>query len=48
MLNGKKLNGEFAFIRLRKAKKNDWLLIKKNDQFAVRGWDIKTGDAKSA
>jgi DNA ligase D-like protein (predicted 3'-phosphoesterase) len=48
ILNGKKLNGEFAFIRLRKAKKNDWLLIKKNDQFAVRGWDIKTGGAKSA
>ena len=41
ILSGKKLNGEFALIRFRKAKKNDWLLIKKNDQFAVRGWDIE-------
>ncbi|MES0341458.1 MAG: DNA polymerase ligase N-terminal domain-containing protein [Candidatus Humimicrobiaceae bacterium] len=47
ILNGKKLNGEFAFIRLRKAKKNDWMLIKKNDQFAVRGWDIKIEDEES-
>lgn len=44
ILNGKKLNGEFAFIRLKKAKENNWLLIKKNDQFAVRGWDINTPD----
>ena len=41
ILSGKKLNGEFALIKLRKAKKNDWLLIKKNDQFAIRGWDIE-------
>lgn len=44
ILSGKKLNGEFAFIRLKKAKKNNWLLIKKNDQFAIRGWDIKVED----
>ena len=47
ILNVNKLNGEFAFIRLKKAKKNDWLLIKKNDQFAVRGWDIKIEDGRS-
>jgi len=46
VLSGKKLNGEFTFIRLKKAKKNDWLLIKKNDQFAIRGWDIKIEDEK--
>lgn len=41
LLSGNKLNGEFAFVRLKKAKENNWLLIKKDDQFAVRGWDIK-------
>ncbi len=45
ILSGKRLNGEFTFIRLKKAKKNNWLLIKKNDQFAIRGWDIKVEDA---
>ena len=44
ILSGKRLNGEFAFIRLKKAKKNNWLLIKKNDQFAIRGWEIKVED----
>ena len=44
ILKGNRLNGEFAFIRLKKAKENNWLLIKKNDQFAVRGWDIKIED----
>jgi hypothetical protein len=34
--------------KLKKAKKNDWLLIKKNDQFAIRGWDIKIVDTKPA
>jgi len=48
ILSGKKLNGEFAFIRLKKAKKNDWLLIKKNDQFAIRGWDNKIVGTKPA
>jgi bifunctional non-homologous end joining protein LigD len=44
ILSGNRLNGEFALIRLKKAKKNNWLLIKKNDQFAIRGWDIKIAD----
>lgn len=34
ILNGKKLKGEFALIRLKKASPDDWLLIKKNDEFA--------------
>lgn len=35
ILNGEKLRGEFALIRLKKASPKDWLLIKKNDEFAA-------------
>jgi len=35
LLKGRKLNGEFTFIRFKKAKGNNWLLIKKNDEFAI-------------
>ena len=35
ILNGEKLKGEFALIRLKKASPKDWLLIKKNDEFAA-------------
>jgi len=34
ILNGNVLKGEFALIRLKKASPKDWLLIKKNDEFA--------------
>lgn len=34
VLAGKKLNGEFALIKLNGAAKNDWLLVKANDQYA--------------
>jgi len=34
ILNGAFLKGEFALIRLKKASPKDWLLIKKNDEFA--------------
>lgn len=34
ILNGKKLKGEFALIRLKISQKNAWLLIKKKDQYA--------------
>ena len=40
IMDGKKLKGEFALIRLKNTKGNNWLLIKKNDRFAVRGWKI--------
>lgn len=40
ILEGKRLNGEFALIRLKDAKKKNWLMIKKDDEFAVRGWKI--------
>lgn len=34
ILNGKKLKGEFALVRLKIKQKNAWLLIKKEDEFA--------------
>jgi len=34
-LNGKKLKGEFALVKLHSAEDNSWLLIKHNDEFAV-------------
>jgi len=40
IMEGKKLNGEFALIKLKNTKGNNWLLIKKDDEYAVRGWKI--------
>jgi bifunctional non-homologous end joining protein LigD len=34
-LNGKKLKGEFALVKLRGKQENAWLLIKHKDEFAV-------------
>ncbi len=49
-LHGEKLNGDFAIVRTRRGKGNEWLLIKKKDAFAQPGWDpedhaqsVKTG-----
>ena len=49
-LHGEKLNGDFALVRTKRGKGNEWLLIKKKDAFASPGWDpedharsIKTG-----
>ncbi len=36
ILNGKKLKGEFALVRLKIRQKNAWLLIKKDDQYASK------------
>lgn len=36
ILNGEKLKGEFSLIRLRGARQNQWLLIKKIDKFASK------------
>jgi bifunctional non-homologous end joining protein LigD len=33
ILNGKKLKGEFALVKMKTAQKNSWLLIKKKDEF---------------
>jgi bifunctional non-homologous end joining protein LigD len=44
-LHGSKLNGEFAVVKIkrrsttRSSKGNEWLLLKKRDEYAVPGWD---------
>jgi bifunctional non-homologous end joining protein LigD len=41
-LHGEKLNGEFALVLMKgRGKGNEWLLIKKRDEFAVVGWDVE-------
>jgi len=41
-LHGTKLNGSFAIVRMkRSAKGNEWLLIKKQDEYAVPDYDIE-------
>lgn len=40
-LHGSKLNGAFAIVHMKHAGKgNEWLLIKKKDEFVVPGYDI--------
>jgi bifunctional non-homologous end joining protein LigD len=39
-LHGKKLKGRFKLIRMEGRGENNWLLIKGNDEFAVRGGDV--------
>ena len=40
-LEGKKLRGNFALIRLRRSRKgNEWLLIKQKDEYARTGWKL--------
>ncbi|HUB34135.1 MAG TPA: hypothetical protein VMA31_13935, partial [Bryobacteraceae bacterium] len=42
-LHGEKLKGEFAIVHMKgRGKGNEWLLIKKRDEFAVPGWDIES------
>jgi bifunctional non-homologous end joining protein LigD len=41
-LHGDKLNGDFAIVLMKgRGKGNEWLLIKKRDEFAVEGWDVE-------
>jgi bifunctional non-homologous end joining protein LigD len=48
-LNGKKLKGGFVLIRTKyQENRNAWLLIKENDSFARRGYDITKEQVKSA
>jgi bifunctional non-homologous end joining protein LigD len=35
VLEGKKLKGEFALVRMNREKGNEWLLIKKKDKYAI-------------
>ena len=42
-LHGEKLNGDFALVHMKgRGKGNEWLLIKKRDEFAAPGWDVET------
>jgi bifunctional non-homologous end joining protein LigD len=42
-LHGEKLNGDFALVLMKgRGKGNEWLIIKKRDQFAISGWDIES------
>ena len=47
-LKGKKLNGDFALVKMKGrrpgSKGNEWLLIKKHDQYVVEGYDIDEYD----
>jgi bifunctional non-homologous end joining protein LigD len=47
-LNGKRLNGDFALIKMRGrrpgSKGNEWLMIKKHDDQVVEGYDIEAFD----
>ncbi len=36
-LNGEKLSGDFALVRMKRGKGNEWLLLKKKDAFAQPG-----------
>src|SRR5260370_37448234 len=41
-LHGEKLNGDFALVLMKgRGKGNEWLLIKKRDEFATPGWDVE-------
>jgi bifunctional non-homologous end joining protein LigD len=41
-LHGEKLNGDFAIVHMKnRGKGNEWLLIKKRDEFATEGWDVE-------
>ena len=49
-LHGEKVSGDFALVKIKKSKANEWLLLKKKDAFAKPGWDpedfavsVKTG-----
>jgi bifunctional non-homologous end joining protein LigD len=41
-LHGEKLRGDFALVHMKgRGKGNDWLIIKKRDDFAAPGWDVE-------
>jgi bifunctional non-homologous end joining protein LigD len=47
-LDGKKLKGDFALVKMKGrrpgSKGNEWLMIKKHDQYVVKGYDIDAYD----
>ena len=41
-LHGEKLNGDFALVLMKgRGKGNEWLIIKKRDEFAAPEWDVE-------
>jgi bifunctional non-homologous end joining protein LigD len=43
VLEGKKLKGAFFLTQLKgRGKGNEWLLIKKKDEYAIPGWKLET------
>src|SRR5579862_915563 len=38
-IHGEKIKGDFAIVHIKRGKGNEWLLIKKKDEFAKPGWD---------
>jgi bifunctional non-homologous end joining protein LigD len=40
-VSGEKLAGDFALVRMKRGKGNEWLLLKKKDAFAQPGWDTE-------
>src|ERR1039458_3869677 len=41
-LHGEKLEGDFALVLMKgRGKGNEWLILKKRDQFAAEGWDVE-------
>jgi bifunctional non-homologous end joining protein LigD len=47
-LNGKRLKGDFALVKMKGrrpgSKGNEWLMIKKHDEYVVEGYDIESVD----
>ena len=42
-LKGRKLKGAFTLMLLKgRGKGNEWILIKKNDQYALPNWELET------
>lgn len=48
VLNGKRLKGEFAVVKIRKSGDNSWLMIKKRDEFSGPGKDTLEERDRSA
>ena len=40
-LHGEKIGGEFAIVRMKRGKGNEWLLLKKKDAVAQPGWNTE-------
>ena len=40
-LHGEKITGEFAIVRMKRGKGNEWLLLKKKDASAQPGWEAE-------